>query len=196
MAYRWFCRWGLEATSTIITFSKNRQRPLRESYLLRKLLRPWWGVHDGRDRVRRACAVDAGYRADAHRRRGRRQDRGPRSDLQGGSAEYCRLAEAAVRWRERRAEDRFRRRSGRPLHRFGPLSRPVMLFRQLPHRLKHAVIMDVEATTTIRQVKGRARRCRRTDEQVDHSVAPRSPMEVRSAEMVGLDSGRRGIEPT
>ena len=87
LAYRWFCRLGLDGdVPDHSTFSKNRHGRFRESDLLRKLFETVVarcmkeGIVGGE-----AFAVDASIIvADAHRPARRRQDRGPRSDLQSG----------------------------------------------------------------------------------------------------------------
>jgi transposase len=88
LAYRWFCRLGLDDdVSDHSAFSKNRHGRFRESDLLRKLFETVMarcmkeGIVGGE-----AFAVDASIIvADAPSTSRRRQDRGPRSDVQSRS---------------------------------------------------------------------------------------------------------------
>src|SRR3984885_12756318 len=94
--------------------------------------------------------------ADAHRRRGvaKVQDLDPTSSR--AVAEYLSvLDDAALRRGDAgRAEGDFADRSGGPLHSRGRQAGGLRLFRQLLLiDLKHVVIMDVEATTAIRQAE-------------------------------------------
>jgi transposase len=132
LAYRWFCRLGLDGdVPDHSTFSKNRHGRFRESDLLRKLFETVVarcmkeGIVGGE-----AFAVDASIIvADAHRRRGvaKIEDLDPTSNR--AVAEYLSVLDDAGR-----AEGDLADRSGRPLHRFGQLSRRLCLFRQLSHR--------------------------------------------------------------
>ena len=163
LAYRWFCRLELDGdVPDHSTFSKNRHGRFRESDLLRKLFETVV-ARCMKERIvgGEAFAVDASIIvADAHRRRGvaKVEDLDPTSSR--AVAEYLSVLDDAAFGGATSIEPRSSRRPIRwPLRRFGQLRRRLRLFRNDLLDLKHAVIMDVEATTTIRQAEvGAARR--------------------------------------
>jgi hypothetical protein len=92
----------------------------------------------------------------------------------------------------------FANRSGGPLRRFGQLCRRLCYSDNYLVDLKHAVIVDVEATTTIRQAEVGAAKTMldRTAEQFD--LTPSRLVAdggYGSADMVGWLVDERGIEP-
>ena len=199
LAYRWFCRLELYDHST---FSKNRHGRFRESDLLRKLFETVVarcmkeGIVGGE-----AFAVDASIIvADAHRRRSvaKVEDLDPTSSR--AVAEYLSvLDDDGLR--------RGRRRSAKAISPTDPAARytaaadkPAVYAYSDNYLidLKHAVIMDVEATTAIRQAEVGAAKTMldRTAEQFE--VAPSrlvADAGYGSAEMIGWLVDERGIEP-
>ena len=159
LGYRWFCRPGLDGdVPDHSTFSQEPPQSFsREHDLGPQAVRDRGGaLHEGRDRGRRSLRG----RRQHHRGRRpstarRRQGRRPRSDVQIGRSRNifrCWMTRPSVA-RRRSSQRRFRR----------PIRPPATLrFRQCRCRLcllswpitssilKHAVIMDVEATTAIR----------------------------------------------
>ena len=138
LAYRWFCRLGLDAdVPDHSTFSKNRHGRFRESDLLRKQFKTVVarcmkeGIVGGE-----AFAVDASMIvADTHRRRGGQQGRRPRSDLKPRGREYLSVLDhRPSAGRRRSSRRRFRRPIQRPATQPQPTSGGLRLFRQLPYR--------------------------------------------------------------
>ena len=160
LAYRWFCRLGLEGdVPDHSTFSKNRHGRFRESDLLRRLF----------ETVLRRCmeeglvggegfAVDASLiKADANRQKGIEGD-------EGAAASSRRAARRRVSGRAGRCglwrRDRGRRRSSsrQPTRRrAGPAPMADRPSSPIPTNylidLDNAIIVDVEATTAIRQAE-------------------------------------------
>jgi hypothetical protein len=172
LAYRWFCRLGLDGdVPDHSTFSKNRHGRFRESDLLRKLFETVVarcmkeGLVGGE-----AFAVDASMiMADAHRRRGGGQGRGPRSDGRA-VAEYLSVLDDAAFGAATPTKPKSISPTD-PAARYtavatAPPSTPIPT---IIVDLTHAVIMDVEATTAIRQAEVGAARTMldRTAEKLD-----------------------------
>ena len=219
LAYRWFRRLGLDGdVPDHSTFSKNRRGCFRESDLLRKLFETVVarcmkeGVVGGE-----AFAVDARIIvADAHRRRsvakvvriewadfeprGRTEylarssmmdRRSPGSDLYDGAISAGRGSEASD------LAQPIRRRAT-PETSANSVAFVLSYSDNYLIDLKHAVIVDVEATTTIRQAEVGAAKTMldRTAEQFD--LTPSRLVAdggYGSAEMVGWLVDERGIEP-
>jgi IS5 family transposase len=164
LAYRWFCRLGLDAdVPDHSTFSKNRHGRFRESDLLRKLFETVVarcmkeGIVGGE-----AFAVDASMIvADAHRPRS-----GSRCAAFGGATPVEPKAISPTD----------------PAARYTAAADKPAVYAYSDNYLidlKHAVIMDVEATTAIRQASARPKRC--STARLNSSTSPRrawSPMRV------------------
>ena len=202
LAYRWFCRLGLDGdVPDHSTFSKNRHGRFRESDLLRKLFETVVArcMKDGL--VGEAFAVDASIVvADAHRRRGvaKVEDLDPTSSR--AVAEYLSVLDDAAFGGATPVETKSISPTD-PAARYTASANSVAGYAYSDNYLidlKHAVIMDVEATTAIRQAEVGAAKTMldRTAEQFD--VAPSRRVAdggYGSAEMVGWLVGERGIEP-
>src|ERR1700692_1361431 len=203
LAYRWFCRLGLDGNvPDHSTFSKNRHGRFRESDLLRKLFEPVV-ARCMKERIvgGEAFAGDASLSApDAYRRRGvsKVEDLEPTSSRAG--AEYLSVLDDAAFGGATPVEPKSisptdpaaRYTSAADTPAFYPYSDNYLI------DLKHAVIMDVEATTAIRQAEVGAAKTMidRTAEQFD--VTPSrlvADAGYGSAEMVGWLVDERGIEP-
>jgi IS5 family transposase len=200
LAYRWFCRLGLDAdVPDHSTFSKNHHGRFRESDLLRKLFETVVarcmkeGVVGGE-----AFAVDASIIvADAHRRRGvaKVEDLDPTSSR--AVAEYLSVLDAAAFSGATPVEPKAISPTD-PAARYTAAADKGAVYAYSDNYLidlKHAVIMDVEATTAIRQAEVGAAKAMldRTDEQFE--VAPSrlvADAGYGSAEMVGWLVDERG----
>ncbi len=203
LAYRWFCRLGLDGdVPDHSTFSKNRHGRFRESDLLRKLFETVVarcmkeGIVGGE-----AFAVDASIIvADAHRRRGvaKIEDLDPTSSR--AVAEYLSVLDDAAFGGATPVEPKTISPTD-PAARYTASANSLAGYAYSDNYLidlKHAVIMDVEATTTIRQAEVGAAKTMldRTAEQFD--VNPSRLVAdggYGSAEMVGWLVDERGIEP-
>ena len=203
LAYRWFCRLGLDGdVPDHSTFSKNRHGRFRESDLLRKLFETVVarcmkeGIVGGE-----AFAVDASIIvADAHRRRGvaKIEDLDPTSNR--AVAEYLSVLDDAAFGGATPVEPKTISPTD-PAARYTASANSLAGYAYSDNYLidlKHAVIMDVEATTTIRQAEVGAAKTMldRTAEQFD--VTPSRLVAdggYGSAEMVGWLVDERGIEP-
>src|SRR4051794_14688026 len=159
LAYRWFCRLGLEdAVPDHSTFSKNRHGRFRESDLLRKVFETT---------VRRCIdeglvggegfAVDASMiKADANRQRSL-----PGSEWQAPEAanhavrEYLAVLDDAAFGAATPVVPRFISHAD-PASRWTGANGGLAFFAYCTNYLidlKHAVILDVEATTAVRQAE-------------------------------------------
>ena len=184
------------------TFSKNRHGRFRESDLLRKLFETVVarcmkeGIVGGE-----AFAVDASIIvADAHRRRSvaKIEDLDPTSNR--AVAEYLSVLDDAAFGGATPVEPKVISPTD-PAARYTASANSVAGYAYSDNYLidlKHAVIMDVEATTTIRQAEVGAAKTMldRTAEQFD--VTPSrlvADAGYGSAEMVGWLVDERGIEP-
>lgn len=204
LAYRWFCRLGLEGdVPDHSTFSKNRHGRFRDSDLLRQVF----------EMVVRRCmaeglvggegfAVDASLiKADANRQRGVEGSKGLAPDMSsraideylavlddaafGGATEvtpkFISPADPAARWTGAHGGQAFFAYSANYLI-----------------DLDHAVIVDVEATTAIRQAEVTAARTMiaRTEERFNlYPARLAGDSAYGSAEMLGWLVEERGIEP-
>src|SRR5216117_4069446 len=164
LAYRWFCRLGLDgAVPDHSTFSKNRHGRFRESDLLRKVF----------ETTVRCClaeglvggegfAVDASMiKADANRQRSV-----PGSEWQAPEAanhavrEYLAVLDDAAFGAATPVVPKFIS-SADPASRWTGANGGLAFFAYCTNYLidlKHAVIVDVEATTAIRQAEVTAQR--------------------------------------
>jgi len=203
LAYRWFCRLGLDGdVPDHSTSSKNRHGRFRESDLLRKLFETVVarcikeGVVGGE-----AFAVDAStIVADAHRRRGvaKVEDLDPTSSR--AVAEYLSVLDDAAFGGATLTEPKAISPTD-PAARYTAAANSAAVYAYSDNYLvdlKHAVIVDVEATTAIRQAEVGAAKTMldRAVEQFD--LAPSrlvADASYGSAEMLGWLVDQRGIEP-
>ena len=203
LAYRWFCRLGLDGdVPDHSTFSKNRHGRFRESDLLRKLFETVVGRCMKEGIVGgEAFAVDASIIvADAHRRRGvaKIEDLDPTSSR--AVTEYLSVLDDAAFGGATSVEPKTISPTD-PAARYTASANAVAGYAYSDNYLidlKHAVIMDVEATTAIRQAEVGAAKTMldRTAEQFD--LTPSRLVAdggYGSAEMVGWLVDERGIEP-
>ncbi len=174
LAYRWFCRLGLDGdVPDHSTFSKNRHGRFRDSDLLRKLFETVV-ARCIKERIvgGEAFAVDASIIvADAHRRRGvaKVDDLDPTSSR--AVAEYLSVLDDAAFGGATPVEPKVISPTD-PAARYTASANSVAGYAYSDNYLidlKHAVIMDVEATTTIRQAEVDAAKAMldRTAEQFD-----------------------------
>src|SRR5271154_688450 len=203
LVYRWFCRLGLEGdVPDHSTFSKNRHGRFRESDLLRKLFKTVV-ARCMKERLvgGEAFAVDAStIVADAHRRRGvaNIEDLDPTSTR--AVAEYLSVLDDAAFGGASPSEPKAISPVD-PAARYTAAANTAAVYAYSDNcliDLKHAVIMDVEATTAIRQAEVGAAKTMldRTAEQFD--VQPSrlvADAGYGSAGMLGWLVDERGIEP-
>jgi transposase len=204
LAYRWFCRLGLSgAVPDHSTFSKNRHGRFRDSDLLRTLFEA---------SVRRCMAegivagegfaVDASLvRADAHRQRGL----APEAELNPQQttravAEYLAVLDDAAFGAATEVAAKFVSPVD-PAARWtaaagGPACYAYCINYLID--LKHAVIMDVEPTTAVRQAEVTAAKTMITRTAATFDVEPErlvADTGYGSAEMLGWLVDEQGIEP-
>src|SRR5215469_2482764 len=174
LAYRWFCRLGLDGeVPDHSTFSKNRHGRFRESDLLRKLFETVV-ARCMKERLvgGEAFAVDASMIvADAHRRRGvaKVADLDPTSSR--AVAEYLTVLDDAAFGGASPSEPKAISPVD-PAARYTAAANSAAVYAYSDNYLvdlKHAVIMDVEATIAIRQAEVGAAKTMldRTAEQFD-----------------------------
>lgn len=203
LAYRWFCRLGLDGdVPDHSTFSKNRHGRFRESGLFRKLFETVV-ARCVKERLvgGEAFAVDASMIiADAHRRRGVAKAEDLDATSSRAVAEYLSLLDDAAFGGATPVEPKAISPVD-PAARYTAAADGPAVYAYSDNYLidlKHAVIMDVEATTAIRQAEVGAAKTMldRTAEQFD--VQPSrlvADAGYGSAEMLGWLVDERGIEP-
>ena len=164
LAYRWFCRLGLEgAVPDHSTFSKNRHGRFRDSDLLRKLFEGTVarciaeGLVGGE-----GFAVDASMiKADANRQHSTPGDEWEPPDDPGHAVrEYLEVLDEAAFGGATPVVPKFISGSD-PASRWTGANGGLAFFAYCTNYLidlKHAVIMDVEATTAVRQAEVTAQR--------------------------------------
>jgi len=164
LAYRWFCRLGLEgAVPDHSTFSKNRHGRFRDSDLLRKLFEETVarciaeGLVGGE-----GFAVDASMiKADANRQNSTPGDEWEPPDDPGHAVrEYLAVLDEAAFGGATPVVPKFISGSD-PASRWTGANGGLAFFAYCTNYLidlKHAVIMDVEATTAVRQAEVTAQR--------------------------------------
>src|SRR5271170_1814841 len=203
LAYRWFCRLGLDGdVPDHSTFSKNRHGRFRESDLFRKLFETVVARCMKEGTVAgEAFAVDASMIvADAYRRRGvaKVEDLDPTSSR--AVAEYLSVLDDAAFGAATPTEPKSISPTD-PAARYTAAADTPAVYAYSDNYLvdlKNAVIMDVEATTAVRQAEVGAAKMMldRTAEQFD--VTPSrlvADAGYGSAEMVGWLVDERRIEP-
>lgn len=203
LAYRWFCRLGLDDdVPDHSTFSKNRHGRFRESNLFRKLFETVV-ARCMKERLvgGEAFAVDASMIvADAHRRRGvpKVEDLDPTSSR--AVAEYLSVLDDAAFGAATPVEPKALSPVD-PAARYTAAAEGPVVYAYSDNYLidvKHAVIMDVEATTAIRQAEVRAAKAMLDRTAETFEVKPSrliGDAGYGSAEMLGWLVEERGIEP-
>ena len=204
MAYRWFCRLGLDgAVPDHSTFSKNRHGRFRESDLFRRVF----------ESVLRRCieerlvggegfAVDASLiKADANRQKGIEGDKGLPPEAAGRAIdEYLAVLDDAAFGAATEVTPKFVSPSD-PAARWTGAHGGQAFFAYSTNYLvdvENAIIVDVEATTAIRQAEVLAakRMIERSLERFDlYPNRLLGDSGYGSAEMLGWLVYEHGIEP-
>jgi transposase len=204
LAYRWFCRLGLDGdVPDHSTFSKNRHGRFRDSDLLRRLF----------EAVLRRCideglvggenlAVDASLiKADANRQNGIEGEAGLPPQAAGRAVkEYLAVLDDAAFGAATEVVPKFISPAD-PAARWTGAHGGQAFFAYSTNYLidtDHAIIVDVEATTAIRQAEVLAakRMIKRTMERVDlYPARLLGDSAYGSAEMLGWLVYQHGIEP-
>jgi transposase len=204
LAYRWFCRLGLEgAVPDHSTFSKNRHGRFRESDLLRKLFEETVarciaeGLVGGE-----GFAVDASMiKADANRQNSTPGDEWEPPDDPGHAVrEYLAVLDEAAFGGATPVVPKFISGSD-PASRWTGANGGLAFFAYCTNYLidlKHAVIMDVEATTAVRQAEVTAQRVMLDRTQERFGIWPErlaADTGYGSAENLAWLVHQKGIEP-
>jgi transposase len=204
LAYRWFCRLGLEgAVPDHSTFSKNRHGRFRDSDLLRHVFETVLnrcideGLVGGE-----GFAVDASLiRADANRQKGVEGVRGlPPETTSRAVEEYLAVLDDAAFGAATPVTPKFLSPAD-PAARWTGATGGLAFFAYATNYLidlKHAIIVDVEATTAIRQAEVTAAKkmIERTSDRFDlHPDRLAADTGYGSAEMLGWLVEEQGIEP-
>lgn len=204
LAYRWFCRLGLEgAVPDHSTFSKNRHGRFRDSDLLRRLFETTVarcmaeGLVGGE-----GFAVDASMiKADANRQRSVPGDEGLPDETAGHAVrEYLATLDDAAFGAATPVVPKFISLAD-PAARWTGANGGLAFFAYCTNYLidlKHAVIMDVEATTAVRQAEVTAQRTMIERTQERFGVWPErlaADTGYGSAENLAWLVHERGIEP-
>ena len=164
LAYRWFCRLDLDgAVPDHSTFSKNRHGRFRDSHLLRKLFEMTVErcMREGLVGAE-GFAVDASLiRADVHRQRSVPGEEGLPPEVAGRAvAEYLEVLDDAAFGAATPVEPK-RVSLTDPAARWTAATRDAAFYSYSTNYLidlDHAVIVDVEATTSVRQAEVLAQR--------------------------------------
>jgi len=204
LAYRWFCRVGLDGqVPDHSTFSKNRHGRFRESDLLRRVFETVLmrcireGLVGGE-----GFAVDASLiKADANRQKGIEGDKGLPPDASGrGVEEYLAVLDDAAFGAATGVTPKFVSPAD-PTARWTGAHGGQAFFAYSTNYLidvEHAIIVDVEATTAIRQAEVLAAK-RMIERSMDRfGLYPARLMgdsAYGSAEMLGWLVYEHGIEP-
>jgi transposase len=203
LAYRWFCRLGLDGgVPDHSTFSKNRHGRFRESDLLRKLFETVV-ARCIKERIvgGEAFGVDASMiMADAYRRRGvaKVEDLDPTSSR--AVAEYLSVLDDAAFGAATPKEPTSISPTD-PAARYTAAADTPAFYAYADNYLvdlKNAVILDVEATTVVRQAEVGAAKTMidRTAERFDLKPSRLvGDAGYGSSEMVSWLVDKRGIEP-
>src|SRR5882757_6789074 len=204
LAYRWFCRLGLDGdVPDHSTFSKNRHGRFRDSDLLRRLF----------ETVLRRCldeglvgkenlAVDASLiKADANRQKGIEGDKGLPPEMAGRAIdEYLAVLDDAAFGAATEVTPKFVSPSD-PAARWTGAHGGQAFFAYSTNYLidvENAIIVDVEATTAIRQAEVLAakRMIERAMNRFDlYPARLMGDTAYGSAEMLGWLVHEHGIEP-
>jgi transposase len=203
LAYRWFCRLGLDGdVPDHSTFSKNRHGRFRESDLLRRLFETVVarcvaeGLVGGE-----AFAVDgSNIVADARRQRGVAQAGDLDQTSNRAVKEYLAVLDDAAFGGATPVEPKFVSPTD-PAARWTAASGGPAVYAYANNYLidlKHAVIMDVEATTAVRQAEVTAAKTMIDRTADTFGVSPSrlaADTGYGSAEMLGWLVDERAIEP-
>jgi len=204
LAYRWFCRLGLDgAVPDHSTFSKNRHGRFRDSDLLRKLFEQTvarciaQGLVGGE-----GFAVDASMiKADANRQNSTPGDEWEPPDDPGHAVrEYLAVLDEAAFGGATPVVPKFISGSD-PASRWTGANGGLAFFAYCTNYLidlKHAVIMDVEATTAVRQAEVTAQRIMLDRTQEQFGIWPQrlaADTGYGSAENLAWLVHEKGIEP-
>ena len=204
LAYRWFCRLGLEgAVPDHSTFSKNRHGRFRDSDLLRKLFEETVarciaeGLVGGE-----GFAVDASMiKADANRQNSTPGDDWEPPDDPGHAVrEYLAVLDEAAFGGATPVVPKFISAAD-PASRWTGANGGLAFFAYCTNYLidlKHAVIMDVEATTAVRQAEVTAQRTMIDRTQERFGIWPErlaGDTGYGSAENLAWLVHEKGIEP-
>ncbi len=204
LAYRWFCRLGLNGpVPDHSTFSKNRHGRFRQSDLLRRVFETVLqrclreGLVGGE-----AFAVDASLiRADANRQKGIEGDKGLPPDASGRAVEeYLTVLDDAAFGAATEVTPKFISPSD-PAARWTGAHGGQAFFGYSTNYLidvENAVIVDVEATTAIRQAEVLAakRMIERSMQRFDlYPAKVMGDSAYGSAEILGWLVYKHGIEP-
>ena len=164
LAYRWFCRLGLDGgVPDHSTFSKNRHGRFRDSDLLRKLFEMTVGRCMAEGLVGgEGFAVDASLiRADVHRQRSVPGEEGLPAHAVGRAVrEYLEVLDDAA-FGDATPVTPKRINFTDPASRWTAATRGPAFYAYSTNYLidlEHAVIVDVEATTSVRQAEVTAQR--------------------------------------
>jgi transposase len=204
LAYRWFCRLGLDGcVPDHSTFSKNRHGRFRDSDLLRKLFETTVercmaeGLVGGE-----GFAVDASMiKADANRQRSVPGSDGlPAGAASHAAREYLAVLDDAAFGGATPVVPKFISIAD-PASRWTGANGGLAFFAYCTNYLidlKHAVIMDVEATTAVRQAEVTAQRVMLDRTQARFGIWPErlaADTCYGSAENLAWLVHERGIEP-
>ena len=204
LAYRWFCRLGLDGdVPDHSTFSKNRHGRFRQSDLLRRVF----------ETVLRRCireglvggegfAIDASLiKADANRQNGIEGEKGLPSEATGRAIEeYLAVLDDAAFGAATEVTPKFISPAD-PAARWTGAHGGQAFFAYSTNYLidvDHAIIVDVEATTAIRQAEVLAakRMIERAMDRFDlYPAKLMGDSAYGSAEMIGWLVYKHGIEP-
>ncbi|MEO7027306.1 MAG: IS1182 family transposase [Caulobacteraceae bacterium] len=204
LAYRWFCRLGLDGdVPDHSTFSKNRHGRFRESDLLRQLF----------ETVVRRCmtegliggegfAVDASLiAADANRQRCVPGEQGlPPEAASRAIDEYLAVLDDAAFGGATPVTPKFISPAD-PASRWTGANKGLAFFAYATNYLidlDHAVIVDVEASTAVRQAEVTAARTMIARVREQHDLSPRrlaADTAYGSAEMLDWLVNEQGVEP-
>ena len=204
LAYRWFCRLGLDGdVPDHSTFSKNRHGRFRESDLLRRLFDTVLGrcVREGLVGGE-AFAVDASLiKADANRQNGIEGEKGLSPEATGRAVEeYLAVLDDAAFGAATDVVPKFISPAD-PAARWTGAHGGQAFFAYSTNYLidvDHGIIVDVEATTAIRQAEVLAakRMLERSMERFDlYPARLLGDSAYGSAEMLGWLVYQHGIEP-
>jgi len=204
LAYRWFCRLGLDGqVPDHSTFSKNRNGRFRESDLLRRVFETVLmrcireGLVGGE-----GFAVDASLiKADANRQKGIEGDKGLPPEASGRAVEeYLAVLDDAAFGAATEVSPKFVSPAD-PAARWTGAHGGQAFFAYSTNYLidvEHAIIVDVEATTAIRQAEVLAakRMIERSMNRFDlYPARLMGDSAYGSAEMLGWLVYEHGIEP-
>jgi transposase len=204
LAYRWFCRLGLDGqVPDHSTFSKNRHGRFRQSDLLRRVFETVLQRCIGEGLVGgEGFAVDASLiKADANRQKGIEGDKGLSPEASGRAVEeYLAVLDDAAFAAATEVTPKFISPAD-PAARWTGAHGGQAFFAYSTNYLidvQHAIIVDVEATTAIRQaeVVAAKRMIERSMDRFDlYPARLMGDSAYGSAEMLGWLVYEHGIEP-